>query len=66
MKICLQRGNIKPGDCPGSDTTIQAFAAVCLDGCKHDSQCPKLEKCCRHNCGVTCQEPKNLNSTTGK
>lgn len=66
VKSCLHKGAEKPGNCPGSDSVLSAFAAVCLEACKQDTQCPGLTKCCKHQCGVTCQPPTNLNATLGK
>lgn len=56
----------KPGRCPGADSAISPFAAICLNICKQDSECPGVTKCCTHNCGITCQFPKDLELERGK
>ncbi|XP_068910205.1 anosmin-1 isoform X3 [Tenebrio molitor] len=65
VKLCLQKALTKPGLCPKRETLLSPFDAVCLTTCSQDSQCPGLAKCCRHSCGVTCQDPDHLSSATG-
>lgn len=65
VKGCLSKGGEKPGYCPSKNTTLSPFAAVCMETCQMDTQCPGVTKCCRHSCGVTCQPPRELNSAVG-
>nr|XP_022902568.1 anosmin-1 [Onthophagus taurus] len=70
QKLCVRRGLTKPGSCPrdiqyNSNLTLSPFSAVCVDTCSKDSQCPGILKCCRHDCGVSCQHPLNLHNATG-
>ncbi|XP_049821559.1 anosmin-1-like isoform X2 [Aethina tumida] len=65
VKTCLAGGATKAGSCPTEVSSLSPFAAVCLDACTHDSQCPGTAKCCRHACGVTCQRPDALDTAVG-
>ncbi|XP_030767547.1 anosmin-1 isoform X1 [Sitophilus oryzae] len=65
LRECLLRPYIKPGLCPQNTTILSPFARVCLELCHADSHCPRLEKCCAHHCGITCQEPDQLSSAVG-
>ncbi|XP_063930642.1 anosmin-1 [Zophobas morio] len=65
LKHCLLQPLDKPGLCPKSDTVLTPFDAVCLDTCHQDSQCFALTKCCRHSCGITCQNPVELSTAKG-
>ncbi|XP_017776031.1 PREDICTED: anosmin-1 [Nicrophorus vespilloides] len=69
VKSCLQKGSEKPGACPNllypEGSTLSPFAAVCMNTCKVDTDCPKTTKCCRHKCGITCQSALNLNNAPG-
>lgn len=50
----------KAGDCPKPDTA-KDFEAVCLTGCKIDSDCPEDQKCCPNMCGFVCRKPDYSN-----
>ncbi|KAJ8980792.1 hypothetical protein NQ317_004794, partial [Molorchus minor] len=65
VKGCLLKGGNKPGTCPVNVSTLSPFAKVCLETCVVDTQCPGTKKCCRHDCGVTCQMPPDLISAVG-
>lgn len=64
VKLCLSTPFNKPGRCP--DKILSPFDAVCMETCAQDLECLNLKKCCRHNCGSTCQEPEELLSAVGE
>ncbi|GJQ74618.1 hypothetical protein Trydic_g21473 [Trypoxylus dichotomus] len=70
VKTCLRNGVEKPGVCPDlipyvGNATQSPFAAVCMETCWKDFECPGVLKCCRHKCGVTCQHPLELQTIKG-
>ena len=46
-------GTTKAGTCP----SLTGLAGICVELCGSDSDCPGSKKCCRHDCGRTCQNP---------
>ncbi|XP_031763204.2 anosmin-1 isoform X2 [Galleria mellonella] len=48
----------KPGTCPVTDTP--KWEDACVEACNSDSQCDGTQRCCRHTCGSTCNEPIDL------
>ncbi|XP_059058552.1 anosmin-1 [Achroia grisella] len=53
----------KPGTCPAKDTP--KWEAACVEACNSDSQCDGTQRCCRHTCGSTCNEPVDLLTLPG-
>ncbi|CAG9122693.1 unnamed protein product [Plutella xylostella] len=53
----------KPGTCPAADSA--GWAAACVAACDKDSQCDGTKRCCRHECGASCQEPSDLTTVPG-
>lgn len=53
----------KPGRCPSSNQTW--YQTGCLVSCYSDADCPDTEKCCTHDCGVTCQHALGLDTDPG-
>ncbi|KAH3780538.1 hypothetical protein DPMN_158355 [Dreissena polymorpha] len=45
----------KPGFCPQD-----ASGRPCADICSSDDSCPGNEKCCRYDCGLSCQVPTKV------
>lgn len=64
IKQCLVTDLSKPGECPDPGS-LSAFDSACLEACRADSQCPGVSKCCRHQCGVTCQPARGLAEAGG-
>lgn len=53
----------KPGRCPSGNQTW--YQTGCLVSCYSDADCPDTEKCCTHDCGVTCQHALDLDTDPG-
>ncbi|KAL4141947.1 hypothetical protein QTP88_004486 [Uroleucon formosanum] len=59
---CLnERWINKPGECPVGDLdSVASLDRPCLEQCSSDDSCHAEYKCCRHSCGITCQQPVGL------
>ncbi|XP_001952856.2 anosmin-1 [Acyrthosiphon pisum] len=59
---CLnERWINKPGECPVGDLdSVASLDRPCLEQCNSDDFCHAEYKCCRHSCGITCQQPVGL------
>nr|CAD7403671.1 unnamed protein product [Timema poppensis] len=64
VSLCASTPVVKPGHCPDAES-LTVFDTVCLDACSQDSACPQTHKCCRHDCGATCQEAQGLRTVPG-
>nr|CAD7576894.1 unnamed protein product [Timema californicum] len=64
VSLCASTPVVKPGHCPDAES-LTVFDTVCLDACSQDSGCPQTHKCCRHDCGATCQEAQGLRTVPG-
>lgn len=62
-------GYKKYGDCP-DDTFVVFFKQTdknqCTQNCSgNDYKCPGIKKCCSKMCGMSCEDPLNLESVEG-
>ncbi|XP_033115813.1 neurogenic locus notch homolog protein 1-like [Anneissia japonica] len=48
----------KPGTCPEQNGGV----GTCVTECRHDTECPGLEKCCSNGCGDVCRLPQEENN----
>ncbi|XP_065076420.1 anosmin-1 isoform X2 [Ochlerotatus camptorhynchus] len=54
----------KYGDCPKDP--LNRLEAICFNTCRStDYNCPGVEKCCAHSCGMSCQSPVGLSKVRG-
>ncbi|ESO98273.1 hypothetical protein LOTGIDRAFT_159069 [Lottia gigantea] len=47
---------VKSGSCRDVSTLVD-FESACIKECENDGDCSQTKKCCRHDCGATCQKP---------